>query len=82
MMRNGNRALINDSLHDDLSNMFEDDDDSDDDSDAVEFVNSVKEKQVIESVLAAPNPHVTSVDKADEMERDELESEIHEEDAD
>jgi len=57
-IQNGNRALINDTLQD----MFEEDDDSDDDADAAELVNSVRENQVIESILAAPNPNLTSVD--------------------
>ena len=75
-MQNSNRALINDSLRDDLADMFEEDEDSDDDdSDAVEFVNSIKEKHLIDSVLAAPNPTVTTLDR-DEM-RNDTASEIH-----
>ena len=72
-IRNNNRALINDSLQDDLDDIFEDD--SDDDSDAVEFVNCVKEKLVMDDLLAVPKVGVTNI-KLEEMENDR-ESGVH-----
>ena len=74
-MRNGHRDLINDALRDNLSDLFDEDDDDDNDFDAaVEFVNSIKENQVIDSILAAPNPIPTSVD--DVRRNDDMESEL------
>lgn len=61
-IQNYNRDLINDSLKDDLNNMFEEDDDSDDSSDVAEFVESAKEQHLIDAVLAAPNPKSSSIE--------------------
>ena len=67
-----NRSMINECLHNELSDMLEneDDDDNDDDSDddncrLTEFIQGVKDRQVIDSLLAAPNPDVTCVQDVD-----------------
>lgn len=79
LILNNNRSMINDCLHNELCNMLEneDDDDNDDDSDddncrLTEFIQSVRERQVINSVLAAPNPDVMSVKDVESNNDDPL----------
>lgn len=65
---NSNRSLITDCLQDDFEDMFEEDDDSDDDEDVAKFVECIKEEQIIDKVLAAPNPNLSILET--EIEND------------